>query len=36
MAQTRDEELRKSRRRRLVRGLLMGGAAIGVPALKPM
>ncbi len=33
MAETRDEELRKKRRRRLVRGLVMGGAAIGVPAL---
>lgn len=33
MAETRDEELRKTRRKRLVRGLVMGGAAIGVPAL---
>ena len=33
MAQSRDEELRRTRRKRLVRGLLMGGAAIGVPAL---
>ena len=33
MAQSRDEELRKRRRKRLIRGLLMGGAAIGVPAL---
>ncbi len=33
MAQTRDEELRRKRRKRLVRGLVMGGAAIGVPAL---
>ena len=33
MAQTPDEELRKKRRKRLVRGLVMGGAAIGVPAL---
>ncbi len=33
MAETPEEELRKIRRRRLVRGLVMGGAAIGVPAL---
>ena len=33
MAQTRDEDLRKKRRKRLVQGLAMGGAAIGVPAL---
>lgn len=33
MAHSREEEQRKERRRRLVQGLLMGGAAIGVPAL---
>ena len=33
MAETRDEELRRKRRKRLVRGLVMGGAAVGVPAL---
>ncbi len=33
MAETKDEELRKKRRKRLVRGLVMGGAAIGVPAV---
>ncbi len=33
MAPSRDQELRQKRRKRLVRGLLMGGAAIGVPAL---
>lgn len=33
MAQSRDEELRRRRRKRLIKGLLMGGAAVGVPAL---
>ncbi len=33
MSQTPDEELRRKRRRRLIRGLVMGGAAVGVPAL---
>ncbi len=32
-AQSREEELKKKRRRRLIQGLLMGSAAIGVPAL---
>jgi len=32
-AQTREEEHRRRRRKRLIQGLLMGGAAIGVPAL---
>nr|XP_061803727.1 4,5:9,10-diseco-3-hydroxy-5,9,17-trioxoandrosta-1(10),2-diene-4-oate hydrolase-like [Nerophis lumbriciformis] len=32
-ARTRDEEHRQRRRKRLIRGLLMGSAAIGVPAL---
>lgn len=32
-ARTSDEELRKRRRKRLVRGLLLGGAAVGLPAL---
>lgn len=33
MARSRDEELRRKRRKRLIKGLLMGGAAVGVPAL---
>ena len=33
MAETPEEEQRRRRRRHLVRGLLMGGAAVGVPAL---
>lgn len=32
-AQTREEQQRKRRRKRLIQGLLMGSAAIGVPAL---
>lgn len=32
-ARTSDEEQRKGRRRRLVKGLLLGGAAVGLPAL---
>jgi pimeloyl-ACP methyl ester carboxylesterase len=33
MARSRDEELRQKRRKRLIKGILMGGAAVGVPAL---
>lgn len=32
-AQTRDEEQRRKRRKRLIQGLVVGGAAIGIPAL---
>ncbi len=33
MAATSDQEQRQRRRKRLIRGLLMGGAAVGLPAL---
>lgn len=33
MAVTSDQEQRRRRRQRLIRGLLMGGAAVGLPAL---
>lgn len=33
MAQSSDEELRRLRRRRLAQGFLLGGAAVGIPAL---
>ncbi|MGE5233844.1 MAG: alpha/beta fold hydrolase [Acidobacteriota bacterium] len=33
MARSHEEELRRRRRKRLVQGVLLGGAAIGVPAL---
>lgn len=33
VARTSDEEQKRKRRKRLVRGLLLGGAAVGVPAL---
>jgi pimeloyl-ACP methyl ester carboxylesterase len=33
MAESREEEQRRTRRKRIIRGLLLGGAAVGVPAL---
>ncbi|MEM9594593.1 MAG: alpha/beta hydrolase [Acidobacteriota bacterium] len=33
MAESSEQELRRKRRKRLVKGLVLGGAAIGVPAL---
>lgn len=33
MAESPDEELRRRRQKRLVKGLMLGGAAVGVPAL---